>query len=168
MHSVSGKVLTFCSLPWIFWFLIPVPPTLLKSSEQPAGNGLRKLWNPTTTGPQATSITLLHTRCFEWCCLLIHLLSPKPKCSYYSRLNASATTGINRKSFLSFNGCRTMHPLCSDALENYMCAEVRNNRWESAYISRKSIIDNLEKVNSGRVLGNPGIWAAEREKQASF
>lgn len=61
-----------------------------------------------------------------------------------------------------------MHPLCSDALENYMCAEVRNNRWESAYISRKSIIDNLEKVNSGRVLGNPGIWAAEREKQASF
>lgn len=58
----------------------------------------------------------------------IHLLSPKPKCSYYSRLNASTTTGINRKSFLSFNGCRTMHPLCSDALENYMCAEVRNNR----------------------------------------
>lgn len=39
-HSMSGKVLTFCSLPWIFWFLIPVPQTLLKSWEQPAGNGL--------------------------------------------------------------------------------------------------------------------------------
>jgi len=36
------------------------------------------------------------------------------------------------------------------------------------YTSRKSIIDNLERVNSRRVLGNLEILDAERKMKASF
>lgn len=164
--SMSWKVITFYSLSCILWFLIPIPQTLCKSST-----AVFNKWPDKVIKPQAQHDKKLYpshcstqARFFWWCSLLRLLSSPKPKCTYYSRLNASDTTGINRKPFLCFDECKTRHLLCSDASENYRCAEVRNSRWESAYTSRKFITDNLEKVNSRGVLGNLEIWMVKEER----
>lgn len=145
---MSWKVLTFSLLSCIFCLFIPIPQT-------PSGSLHRTSYvsckNPNTTG-QATSISWpTQARFFQRCCLLIHILSTKCKYAYYSRLNTTDTSGVNRKPFLVCHECRTRHFLCSAALENYRYAEERNNTSEAAYNSRKPNMDNLETANSRRV-----------------